>query len=460
MRRKILILLFCFVTVTSGVITVAPTNAFAAEAPEEKHFQRALRHYLKDEVNSAIYELNKSLLINPDYEKAKELLSAIFEKQRVKEKPIPGRIMLPEESAILEYLLGPEDVVAIEVWGEDTLCGDYRVDTKGNISFPLIGEIKVAGKGVLELKEILASELKEYIIGPTVSVAVKEYKSQKVTVLGEAKPGTYALRGPSKLLEFLTSIGGFTESADTSKVIIARADGSSVTIDLNKILFKGEEKENIYLQSGDRIHIPSLKASGSEITVLGETKPGAYPLKREIRVLDFIASIGGTTKDADISRIRLTRKDGTLHLINLNRILFENDEKENLVLEPGDRIYIPSLAKSGQKILILGEVKSPGVYLVKERIRLSEAIARAGSFSEEAILSRIKVIRGNLEKPEVLSLNLAKLLKKGEKRDDIFLEPDDIVYVPKSFMGNVNYYIKQVLPTIQLIGWGHAILKD
>src|SRR5260370_42125944 len=109
-----------------------------------------------------------------------------------------------------EYTIGPRDVLGITVWGQADLSRDYGVDPDGFIPFPLIGRVKAAGSTPKELATQLTELLgKDYLVNPQVIVAVKEYLSQKVQVLGAAeKPGVYYLTGPTTLLKILAMPGG------------------------------------------------------------------------------------------------------------------------------------------------------------------------------------------------------------------------------------------------------------
>jgi len=456
------------------IYTKAEPFTIIAEERSEKGKGRKVStatEKVKGFVESELKKPEKSEVVLLDQSKNGTSSVALQESQSLREShpsKISGlSIFKPYSSSEIEklsrpmeegYLLGPGDVIKIGVWNEPELSGEFTIDERGKISYPLLEEIKVSGLTCGQLNKILAENLKKYLKSPQITVTTKEFSSQKIMVLGEIKgKGIYPLKGATKIFEFLTSIGETSEEADISNIILMRKNGIIQVVNLNKILFEGNETENLYLQGGDRIYIPALKTSARNVLVFGEAKVGTYPLEDETRILDILASIGGTTKDADISQVKVTRKDGTIQMVNLSRILFENKNAENIFLNPGDRIYIPSLEKTGKKILVFGEVRKPGVYLVRENLTLSEAIVQAGSFTPEAIFSDIKVIRGNLEKPVILSLNLSKLFKKGDRTDDILLEPNDIIYVPKTLMGNINRYIGQILPTIQLIGWGHAI---
>ncbi len=99
----------------------------------------------------------------------------------------------------------------------------------------------------------------------------------------------------------------------------------------------------------------------------------------------------------------------------------------------------------GSKIVLLGEVRQPGVYAVTGRVHLLEAIALAGGFSADSVASSVIVIKGGLSNPSAQRINLTEALHKPESKQNLLLEAEDIVFVPKKFIANVNYALKQIL---------------
>src|SRR4029079_18020717 len=121
-----------------------------------------------------------------------------------------------------EYTIGPGDVLRITVWGHDDLSKDYPVTLDGRVPFPLIGAVPAAGLTTSELARRLRDLLeKHYLVDPQVIVAVKDYLSTKVQVLGEAeKPGLFCLTGPTTLLELLAKAGGLAKTAGKDLVLV------------------------------------------------------------------------------------------------------------------------------------------------------------------------------------------------------------------------------------------------
>ena len=104
---------------------------------------------------------------------------------------------------------------------------------------------------------------------------------------------------------------------------------------------------------------------------------------------------------------------------------------------------------AGNKIIILGEVNYPGIYTYKGAINLIEAIALAGDFTERAREDSIVIVSGNLtEHLKVTRINISRVIKKGTSETDIVLKANDVIYVPKSFIGNLNKFLSNISPSI------------
>ena len=158
------------------------------------------------------------------------------------------------------YVIGPEDVLSINVWREEALTRQVPVRSDGKISLPLVDEIHAAGLTPLQLKEKLTLRLKEFIDNPNVSVIVTQANSQKVYVSGEVRtPGVYPLRGETTLLQVIPMAGGFTEWADQKKVLVIRKEGEKdrrIVVNYKKIVSGDDMGSNIVLKPGDTIIVP------------------------------------------------------------------------------------------------------------------------------------------------------------------------------------------------------------
>lgn len=165
-----------------------------------------------------------------------------------------------KEWTIQSYRVDSGDVLEISVWQVEELHKDVIVRPDGMLSFPLIGDVLVAGHTLDDITKDLTDKLRTYIKNPQVSVIVKDFGGKKVVILGEiGSPGIIRFTEPIKVLEALALSGGFAETAGLKNVLIIRGDLKKNTniIVVNAIdILKGKLSENIYVQKDDIIYIP------------------------------------------------------------------------------------------------------------------------------------------------------------------------------------------------------------
>ncbi|MFZ3340865.1 MAG: polysaccharide biosynthesis/export family protein [Terriglobales bacterium] len=159
------------------------------------------------------------------------------------------------------FVIGDDDVLAINVWKEPDISRSIPVRSDGRISLPLAGEIQASGRTPLALEREIADKLKSYISEPEVTVMVQQINSQKFNILGQVnKPGSFALTNSATVLDAIALAGGFRDFAKKKSVYILRqnADGTQTRIPFNyKEVLKGENPaQNIKLQPRDTIVVP------------------------------------------------------------------------------------------------------------------------------------------------------------------------------------------------------------
>jgi polysaccharide export outer membrane protein len=159
-----------------------------------------------------------------------------------------------------EYRIGPNDLLQIEVFQVEELSGEERVNSRGEISLPLVGPIIVGGLTQVEAEETIAAALrKDFLQDPQVNVYIEEHTSQRVTVMGQVdEPGVYPLQGATTLLQALALAGGFDRLADTEEVVVFRSTApGSVTgyvVDTKKI--ESGEIADPFVRNDDKIVVP------------------------------------------------------------------------------------------------------------------------------------------------------------------------------------------------------------
>jgi len=175
-------------------------------------------------------------------------------------KSTPPRGKKAEAPVDDAFVIGPDDVLAIDVWQEKELSERVDVRPDGKITMPLINEVQAAGLKPTELKEVLEKALAKYVTDPHVSVIVDQINSRFVYISGEVnKPGILPLVRSTTVLQALTLVGGPNQFANTKKIYVMRTvNGKTVKypFDYKRALKEGPGKDDIVLQPGDTIVVP------------------------------------------------------------------------------------------------------------------------------------------------------------------------------------------------------------
>jgi polysaccharide export outer membrane protein len=307
-------------------------------------------------------EVNPSTLPTKEIESSKQV------------KAMNERILMSSLSSgkdlYRDYKIGPEDLIEISVFEEEKLNKTVRVSSQGNISLPLLGILRVRDLTANELeKEIRELLAEKYLQNPHVSVFIKEYRSQRISVIGAVeKPGPYDVTGQKTILGILSMAGGLKEDAGPLLFLIrppqpeedvspAGKDSGAVkpntfVIDLEELLVKGDLTLNLPLIHGDVINIP---VSG-KIFVGGEVnKPGGFPLKgKKVTVSQAIAMAEGLKPEAKGGEAKIFRYSGKgneREILSADIYAIQKGQSEDPTLKENDILIVP---KSGMKALLIG----------------------------------------------------------------------------------------------------------
>jgi polysaccharide biosynthesis/export protein len=159
------------------------------------------------------------------------------------------------------FIIGDDDVLAVNVWKEPDISRSIPVRSDGKISLPLVGELQATGRTPLKLEKDIAEKLKNYIAEPEVTVIVQQINSQKFNILGQInRPGAYPLTNSATILDAVALAGGFRDFAKQKSIYVLRQnpDGTQSRIPFNyKEVIKGKNPEqNVKLQPRDVIIVP------------------------------------------------------------------------------------------------------------------------------------------------------------------------------------------------------------
>lgn len=175
--------------------------------------------------------------------------------------PAPGSSSAPAPSAVAAtgYVIGPDDVLVVNVWKEPDLSRSVVVRPDGKITLPLLKDMDASGSTPEQLQSRIEKGLADYVSKPSVTVIVQEAKSHKFNILGAVqKPGTYILTGPMTVLDAIALAGGLREWAKAKSIYILRVapDGSRkrIPFDYKKVV-KGSNEDAV-LEIRDTIVVP------------------------------------------------------------------------------------------------------------------------------------------------------------------------------------------------------------
>jgi polysaccharide export outer membrane protein len=166
---------------------------------------------------------------------------------------------LQTDRATSQFILGPADVIRVNVWKNTDLSQTVTVGPDGFVSLPLLGDVHVAGMTANQLAQSLSSRLTSYVVSAQVTVSVVEIRSRQVYVTGQVgKPGGYSLVAPITVLQLIAQAGGLNTFANRKGIIVLRGPSGNIQrLNFNYVAaIRGDNKQNITLQPGDTVVVP------------------------------------------------------------------------------------------------------------------------------------------------------------------------------------------------------------
>ncbi|MFC1567763.1 polysaccharide biosynthesis/export family protein, partial [Pseudomonadota bacterium] len=207
-----------------------------------------------------------------------------------------------------------------------------------------------------------------------------------------------------------------------------------------------------------RVDVRVLKAKSKTVNIFGEvqsltrqpTGPGRYYMSGKESLVDFLSRAGGPGKDADLSKVQITRNGKTITL-NLERAIKQGDWTENAIVDHGDTIFVPSLAQSKRRVYVLGEVGTPGIIEFSGEINFLDAVSKSGGLGKNAYLPDIRVIRPDRDAPQILAVDFERFMERGDLTQNLALKDKDILIIPRRPIANWNLYVQEIMPSLQLL---------
>ena len=242
-----------------------------------------------------------------------------------------------------EYVLGPSDVINVNLTDTDDIDDTYKIDENGMIDLPFAGKVKINALSISQAHNILTSVIREYYKNPDLQINIQEFNSSKVYVVGAvANQLTIDLnQEPIKLIEAAIS-AKFSKATGTKGFL--RRDGKVYKINLSNAFQSKDDKENFYLKKNDVIFIDT---NSDAIHVFGEvTRPGVYYPNLDYSLTELISTSGLNQLTANAKQVYVIRENYNKFL-NVDVFRLDMSNPVNLIagrkfkLQPKDIVYIP-----------------------------------------------------------------------------------------------------------------------
>lgn len=319
-----------------------------------------------------------------------------------------------------DYVIGPGDTLAINVWGGVSRRFFREVDREGRLTLPDVGPVMIAGKRLDEAQRAVQTALRNEFRDISADVSLSRLRTVRVYVVGEvARPGAYDVSALSTALNALLVAGGPTSNGSLRLVQHYRGERLLEEVDVYDLILKGVRSGSYPLENGDSIRVPSI---GPQVTVSGAVRrPAIYETHGETNLGEVLDLAGGILPTAALQHIEVQRliAHETRTMLSLN---FGGDDAQALSeklasfhIEPGDAIHIFPIAPFNRDAVYLqGHVLRPGRYSYHKDLRLSDLVSSYSDLLPEPALRYAEIIRLNppAYAPTVFSFNLGEALAR------------------------------------------------
>ncbi|MCG7531162.1 SLBB domain-containing protein [Psychrobium sp. MM17-31] len=451
--KSLLIAAFCSVALasySSNVDAVTPSPAMIAQFQKlpKAEQQRLMKQYgISPGMLNSNVSIPPTVLENPSVVQPR--IEPFQENKTVKEVKVNSSLVIkkygydifegePSTFAPVsdipvpaEYLMGPGDVVNVQIYGKENQTYSLTVSRSGMLDLPNSGPVSVNGLSFESLQEQLGQKIEEQFTGVKANISLGELRSIRIIITGEAyKPGSYTVSSLSTITQALFVSGGVSDIASLRNIQLKRAGKKIVTFDLYDLLMKGDAKDDVRLQSGDVIFIPPV---GNTATVKGDVRrPAIYELKGNETAKDLIMLAAGLKANA-YPKASVIERYSEQFLPTLLNIDLTNKLQQKTKIRDGDILTVQSTTnKIKNQVLVAGSVSRPGFYQWRSGMRISDLISSQWSDLKGvvdlkyALLTREVNLQADIETRQ---FSLAKIFEDKNSSDNLYLKPRDTLII-------------------------------
>jgi protein involved in polysaccharide export with SLBB domain len=318
-----------------------------------------------------------------------------------------------------DYVVGPGDSLAIDLWGSVSQRLVRLVDREGRVSLPETGPLPVSGKNLGEIQLEVQHALRTVFREVSADVSLSRVRTIRVYVVGDvAEPGAYDISSLSTPLNALFAAGGVTARGSLRNLRHTRGAQLLQQVDAYDLLLHGIRSDLKRLESGDTLLVPPL---GPQVTVEGMVRrPGIYELLDEGSLTETLALAGGILPTAALRHIEVQRIEAHEKRTMLTLDLTAGPDHEDVdrqlqafKVHDGDQIHIfPIAAYNEDSIYLQGHVLRPGRYSYKQGMKLTDLVSSYSDLLPEPAPHYAEIVRLNAPDfhPSVESFDISAAL--------------------------------------------------
>ncbi len=345
----------------------------------------------------------------------------------------------------LNYVLGPNDQIAVSVYGVQEYSGDLLVSAEGNVSIPNVGLIRVAGLTIeaatQKIKNTMGNTVYTYLRsgGSKISVTLSKIRTIKVTIIGANRPATYRLSSLATVFNALYVSGGPTAFGTFREIELLRDNKLFKKIDLYRMLLNGDQSDNVGLKDNDVIRIPSYK---TRVSIEGQVKrPGIFevlPNENFANILAFASGFTDTAYQASVKVFAQTNKERQIKDL-------QQSQYNNYQPQIGDVFVVSKLLnRFSNRVKIAGAVYRPDVFELTPNLKVADLIRKADGLTQDAYTGRAQIIRLQEDLTRsVVSFDVAKALNNDAAHNILLTREDEVLITSKQELkDSFNVYIQ------------------
>jgi len=345
----------------------------------------------------------------------------------------------------LNYVLGPNDQIAVSVYGVQEYSGELTVSPEGNVSIPNVGLIRVAGLTIeaatQKIKNTMGATVYNYLRsgGSKIAVTLSKIRTIKVTIIGANRPATYRLSSLATVFNALYVSGGPTALGSFREIELMRDNKLFKKIDLYRMLLNGDQSDNVGLKDNDVIRIPSYK---TRVSLKGLIKrPGIFEVLPGENFTNILAFASGFTDDAYQASVKIFAQTSKERQIKDLAQAQYNSYSPQI----GDEFVVSKLLnRFSNRVKIAGAVYRPDVFELTSSLKVADLIRKADGLTQDAYTGRAQIIRLQEDLTRSLvSFDVAKALN-GDAAHNILLQREDEVLITSKLelKDSLNVYIQ------------------